>query len=150
MTHDIDSTALAEAMEQVIEHGMEGLSGALTILLNEAMKIERSRALQASPWERTEQRLGYANEYKDKALDTRLGTLQLSIPQVRGDVSFYPSALERGLRSERALLLAMAEMYVKGVSTRKVQDVLQKLCGLEITATQVSRACEKLDQEIEQ
>ena len=62
-------------------------------------------------------------------MDTRLGKLQLSIPQVRGDVSFYPSALERGLRSERALLLAMAEMYVKGVSTRKVQDVLQKLCG---------------------
>ena len=150
MTHKNDSTALAEAMEQVIEHGMEGLSGAMTILLNEAMKIERSRALQAVPWERTDQRLGYANGYKDKALDTRVGRLQLSIPQVRGDVSFYPSALERGLRSERALLLAMAEMYVKGVSTRKVQDVLQKLCGLEITATQVSRACEKLDQEIEQ
>ena len=98
MTHDIDSTALAEAMEQVIEHGMEGLSGALTILLNEAMKIERSRVLQASPWERTEQRLGYANGYKDKTLDTRLGRLQLSIPQVRGDVSFYPSALERAAR----------------------------------------------------
>ena len=78
MTHDIDSTALAEAMEQLIEHGMEGLSGALTILLNEAMKIERSRALQAFPWERNEHRLGYANGYKDKALDTRLGTLQLS------------------------------------------------------------------------
>ena len=150
MTHDIDSTALAKAMEQVIEHGLEGLSGAMTILLNEAMKIERSRALQASPWERTEHRLGYANGYKDKALDTRLGKLQLNIPQVRGDISFYPSALERGLRSERALLLAMAEMYVKGVSTRKVQDVLQKLCGLEITATQVSRACGQLDQEIEQ
>ena len=87
MTHDIDSTALAEAMEQVIEHGMEGLSGAMTILLNEAMKIERSRALQAVPWERTDQRLGYANGYKDKALDTRVGRLQLSIPQVRGDVS---------------------------------------------------------------
>ena len=75
MTHDIDSTALAEAMEQVIEHGMEGLSGAMTILLNEAMKIERTRALQASPWERTEQRLWYANGYKDKVLDTRLGNL---------------------------------------------------------------------------
>ncbi len=149
MTHDIDSTALTEAMEQVIEHGLDGLSEAMTILLNEAMKIERSRALRASPWERTGQRLGYANGYKDKALDTRLDRLQLSIPQVRGDVPFYPSALERGLRSERALLLAMAEMYIKGVSTRKVQAVLQKLCGLEITAPQVSRACEQLDQEIE-
>lgn len=149
MTHESNSTVLTEAMEQVIEHGLDGLGEAMTILLNEAMRIERSRALQAAPWERTEQRLGYANGYKDKALKTRLGRLQLNIPQVRGDVSFYPSALERGLRSERALLLAMAEMYIKGVSTRKVQDVLQKLCDLEITATQVSRACEQLDQEIE-
>jgi len=149
MTHDIDSTALVEAMEQVIEHGMDGLGSAMSILLNEAMKMERSRALQAGPWERTQQRQGYANGYKDKSLDTRLGKLQLSIPQVRGDISFYPTALDRGLRSERALLVAMAEMYIKGVSTRKVQDVLQKLCGLEVTATQVSRACEQLDKEID-
>ena len=65
MTHDIDSTALAEAMEQLIEHGIEGLGAATTILLNEAMKVERSQALQAAPWERTEQRLGYANGYND-------------------------------------------------------------------------------------
>jgi len=150
MTHQNDNTAVTEAMEQIIEHGLDGLGDAMTILLlNEAMRIERSRVLKAAPWERTEQRQGYANGYKDKRLDTRLGTLQLNIPQVCGDVSFYPSALERGLRSERAVLLAMAEMYVKGVSTRKVQDVLQKLCGLEMTGTQVSRACKQLDQEIE-
>jgi len=149
MTHTIDNTPLAEAMEHVIEGGLDGLSDAVTILLNEAMRIERSRALNAAPWQRTDQRTGYANGYKDKRLDTRLGALQLNIPQVRGDISFYPSALEKGLRSERALVLAMAEMYIKGVSTRKVQDVLQKLCGLEVTSTQVSRASEKLDNEIE-
>jgi len=149
MTHQHDCTALTEAMEQVIEHGLDGLGSAVAVLLNEAMKIERSRALQASPWERSEDRLGYANGYKAKSLDTRLGKLELSIPQVRGDVSFYPSALEKGLRSERALVLAMAEMYIKGVSTRKVQDVLEKMCGLEVTSTQVSRACGQLDEELE-
>lgn len=120
MTHNIDSTALVEAMEQVIERGMDGLGSAMSILLNEAMKWVRSWALQAGPWERTEQRQGYANGYKDKSLDSRLGKLKLSIPQVRGDISFYPTALERGLRRERALLVAMAELYIKGVSTRKV------------------------------
>ena len=144
MTHDIDSTALAEAMEQVIEHGMEGLSGAMTILLNEAMKIERSRVLQASPWERTTQRMGYANGYKDKAMKTRLGTLPLKVPQTR-DSEFYPQSLERGLRSERALLLAIAEMYVQGVSTRRVKKIVEELCGTDISSTQVSRAAAELD-----
>ena len=148
MTHQADSTVLTEAMEQIIEHGLDGFSDAMTIVLNEAMRIERSRVLRAAPWERTEQRQGYANGYKDKSLDTRIGKLQLNIPQVRGNVSFYPSSLEKGLRSERALICAMAEMYIKGVSTRKVQDVVQKLCGLEVTSTQVSRACKQLDEEI--
>jgi len=97
MTHQNGFTAQTEAMEQVIEHGVEGLGTAVTILLNEAMKIERSRALQASPWERSEDRLGYVNGYKDKSLDTRLGKLALSIPQVRGDISFYPSVVCRVL-----------------------------------------------------
>ena len=105
MTHQADSTVLTEAMEQIIEHGLDGFSDAMTIVLNEAMRIERSRVLRAAPWERTEQRQGYANGYKDKSLDTRIGKLQLNIPQVRGNVSFYPSSLEKGLRSERALIL---------------------------------------------
>jgi transposase-like protein len=68
---------------------------------------------------------------------------------VRGEVAFYPSALEKGLRSERALKLAIAEMYVQGVSTRKVTAVLEALCGLEVTSSQVSRATAALDQELE-
>jgi len=75
--------------------------------------------------------------------------LALKVPQVRGPLQFYPNALEKGLRSERALKLAMAEMYINGVSTRKVNEVLKELCGLEITSTQGSRATGLLDEELE-
>jgi hypothetical protein len=71
---------------------MDGLETAISILLNEAMKVERSRALGAEPWQRSEQRLGYANGYKPKSLSTRIGKLSLQVPKVRGDVAFYPSS----------------------------------------------------------
>ena len=113
------------------------------------MKLERAKVLQAQPHERTAARQGYANGFKPKTVATRLGDICFSVPQVRGDVSFYPSALEKGLRSERALKLAIAEMYIQGVSTRKVAAVLEQLCGLDITSTQVSRATADLDLELE-
>ncbi len=138
-----------QVIETITEQGQEGLGEAVGILLNEAMKVERSKALEALPWERTDLRKGYGNGFKPKTVSTRLGELPLQVPQVRGDVSFYPSALERGLRSERALTLAMAEMYIQGVSTRKVKEVFEKLCGLEVTSTQVSRATKLLDEELE-
>ena len=125
---------LDAVMEMLIENGFDGFADALRILLNEAMKIERDHILRAGLYERTETRRGYANGYKPKTVDTRVGKLVLDVPQVRGDVDFYPSALERGSRSERALKLAVAEMYVKGISTRRVADVLEKMCGLAVFA----------------
>ncbi len=101
------------------------------------------------PYERCESRRGYANGYKPKTVDTRMGKLNVDVPQVRGGVSYYPSALQRGCRSERALKLAIAEMYVKGISTRKVTAVLEKMCGLEISSSQVSRTAKSLDQQLE-
>ena len=80
---------------------------------------------------------------------TRVGRLKLKIPPVR-HLSFYPKSLERGCRSEKALKLAIAEMYVKGVSTRKVSQITEQLCGTEISATQVSRIAKMLDEELEQ
>ncbi|NDA26343.1 MAG: hypothetical protein EBZ05_05815 [Verrucomicrobia bacterium] len=84
---------------------------------------------------------------------TRVGEVALRIPQTRGyhDADgrpFYPKSLERGVRSERAMTLAVAEMYVQGVSTRKVTAVVQQLCGLEVTSTQVSRAAAELDEQL--
>jgi transposase-like protein len=150
MTHQQDNSAIGQILEEIIANGMEGLEAAVSLLINEAMKVERSRALGAGPWQRSDQRCGYANGYKPKTLNSRLGKLSLRVPQVRGDVSFYPSALERGIRSERALKLAIAEMYVTGVSTRKVTQVVETLCGLEITSGEVSRCSKLLDAELEQ
>jgi len=134
-------------MDLLVEHGFDGLVRAMEILLNEAMKIERSAALGAAPYERSPQRRGHANGFKAKSLKTRVGELELAVPKTRG-VAFYPSALERGSRSERALKAAVAEMYVQGVTTRKVTMVMETLCGLEVTSTQVSRAVALLDEEL--
>lgn len=144
-----EDTTINTVLEIINDNGLAGLGDAVSILINEAMKVERSSALKAQPWERNSDRTGYANGFKGKSMATRLGKLQLQIPQVRGDVKFYPSALEKGIRSEKALKLSMAEMYIQGVSTRKVTSVLEKLCGLEISSSQVSNASRLLDEQLE-
>ena len=85
-----------------------------------------NRRLGARAHERTEERKGYANGYKPKEIQTRMGALELEVPQVRG-LSFYPRSIEKGTRSEKALKLAIAQMYLEGVSTRRVQDVTEKV-----------------------
>ena len=90
MTHCKENNAIEQMMEAIIENGMEGLESAISILINEAMKVERSRVLGAEPWQRSEHRRGYANGYKPRSLSTRVGKLSLRVPQVRGDVTFYP------------------------------------------------------------
>ncbi|WP_435006471.1 IS256 family transposase [Tundrisphaera lichenicola] len=148
MTHQMQTNAWDEMTELLAEHGFDGMARAVTVLLNEVMKLERTQALGAAPYQRSERRNGYANGFKPKTLHTRLGPLTVDVPQTRG-IEFYPSALEKGVRSERALKLAVAEMYVQGVSTRKVAAITEKLCGLEVTSSQVSRAAEALDEELE-
>jgi putative transposase len=100
----------------------------LRILVNEASKIERAHFLNARPHERTAERIDYANGFKPKTVMTRVGQLTFDVPQVRGG-GFYPSALEKGTRTEQALNIALAEMYVQGVSTRKVTDILGETPG---------------------
>src|SRR5690242_17672387 len=148
MTHQMQTTALDEIRELLAEQGFDGLADALRVLLNEVMKLERAAVLGAGPYQRSDGRKGYANGFKPKTVQTRVWALTLAVPQARG-VEFYPSALEKGLRSERALKLAVAEMYVQGVSTRKVAAITEQLCGLEVTTAQVSRAAEALDAELE-
>ena len=96
MAHRNNDNKLDVVMEMLIENGFEGFADVLRILLNEAMKIEREQALGAVLYERSDQRKGYANGYKPRNIDTRMGRLSVDVPQVRGDVDFYPSALERG------------------------------------------------------
>ena len=120
------------------------------MLMNHAMAIERADAIGAQPlaqpYQRTDRRRGHANGYKPKTLRTRLGDVPVKVPQVRGDVSFYPTALDKGPQTERALHLAVAEMYIQGVSTRRVEPILQQLVGHGISSTSVSNAAAQLDE----
>jgi putative transposase len=147
MTHHTQSNALDQIGELLAEQGFDGMTQVLTLLFNEVMKLERAQALGAAPYERSEGRQGHANGYKPKTVQTRMGPITLAVPQARG-IDFYPSALEKGVRSERALKLAVAEMYVQGVSTRKVAAITEQLCGTEISSAQVSRAAAALDAEL--
>ena len=146
MAHRVEHHPLDAAFAALLANGLDGAGEALRILVNEASKIERNHFLNARPHERTADRIDYANGFKPKTVMTRVGQLTFDVPQVRGG-GFYPSALEKGTRTEQALNIALAEMYVQGVSTRKVTDILVKLLGPEvsISSTQVSRAAEQLD-----
>ena len=152
MTRQAQDTAVEQVLELLTDHGFEGIARGMEILLNEAMRLERSEALQASPYQRTEKRRGYANGFKPKRWSTRLGELDVQVPQVRSrngePIAFYPRSLEKGARSERALKLAIAEMYVQGVSTRRVTAITRELCGLDVSSAQVSRATKLLDEEL--
>ena len=140
MTQQTDYTLA----EELAEKGLDAIPELLRVLINNAMQIERTTHLQAKKYERTPEREGHANGYKPKTVKTRAGEITVEIPQVR-EGGFYPSALEKGMRSERALTIALAEMYAQGVSTRKVKAITEQLCGTEISAKQVSRATSQLD-----
>jgi putative transposase len=145
MTHQNDYTLTNELANK----GLEAVPELLRVLINNAMQAERSRYLQAEEYERSEDRKGHANGYKPKTVKTRMGEITFAVPQVR-EGGFYPNALEKGLRSERALVATLAEMYVQGVSTRKVKAITEQLCGVEISAMQVSRATAQLDQVLQE
>jgi len=131
------------------EKGLEAVPELLRVLINNVMQAERSKYLQAEEYERTKDRKGHANGYKPKTVRTRMGEITFAVPQVR-EGGFYPTALEKGLRSERALVATLAEMYVQGVSTRKVKAITEELCGIEISAMQVSRATAQLDEVLQE
>jgi transposase-like protein len=139
-----NSYSYEKVLELICEQGADGFKEALRLLMNAAMVEEREKYLGATAYERTEGRQGYANGYKDKTLKTRVGSLELNIPQTR-DSKFYPGSLEKGERSERVLGLAIAEMYVQGVSTRKVSAITEQLCGFEISSSTVSKLTAELD-----
>lgn len=145
------NSAIDRVLEILTEHGLEAMATAMQqTLMNEAMKTERSEFLRAAPGERSAERIAHANGFKAKSVRSRVGELALRVSQVRPlpggeSVAFYPRSLERGLRSERALKLVIAEMYVQGVSTRRVTEITRELCGLDVTSSQVSRTAAELD-----
>jgi transposase-like protein len=147
-----ETTTSQDAINTLLQDGLaDGLPSVAQMLLNAAMLLERAAFLQAAPYQRSDQRLGHANGFKSRCLSTPIGKLNLQIPQTRATPEpFRSSLLESGSRVERSLKAAIAEMYLQGVSTRRVEAVVKELCGLEISSTQVSRLTSQLDEEFSQ
>ena len=146
MRRDQD-TAIEALMEQLIANGAEDMASVFSGLFDLAMRIEREQFLEAGHYERTPLRRGYANGVKPKRLDTPAGTVTVNVPKTAGhDEPFYPQSLERGRRSSRAVMLAVA---VKGVSTRDAEAVMKEFGIESLSSTQVSRAAKLLDDELE-
>jgi putative transposase len=147
MTYQNNNNVLSGIIEVLLKNGLGSLDKVVANFINEAMVVDRNKHLKLEPYERSEERKDYANGFKNKTLKTRVGELDLKIPQVRS-CDFYPTFLEKGLRSERALTAAIAEMYVNGVSTRKVQNIMEQMCGFDVTSSDVSRASKLLDEDL--
>jgi transposase-like protein len=144
-------TAVEAVLEHLIEHGPSDIATVFGRAFELAMQIERERFLRAGLYERTGERQGYANGYKPKRLDTPAGTVTVQVPKTAGHDGepFYPQSLERGRRSVRAVMLAVAEMYIKGVSTREAEVVMREFGIESLSSSQVSRAATLLDDELE-
>jgi len=149
--HHQHDTHSEDPVNLLLKHGLsEGLPQIAEILMNAAMLIERSAHLRAGPYERNQERNGYANGLKDRRFQSSVGPLALRVPQTRdSDEPYRSSMLESGSRSDRSLKVAIAEMYLQGVSTRRVTKVMEKMCGLSVSSTQVSKLTAELDETFE-
>ena len=140
--------ALAEVLRKAGVEQADFLREGVRVLAEELMEMELAEHVGAERHERTADRTGYRNGYRERPWDTRAGTIELKVPRVR-DGSFFPSLLEPRRRAERALVAVVQEAYVQGVSTRRVDDLVQALGMQGISKSQVSRLCAELDKEVE-
>ena len=140
--------ALAEVLRKAGVEDADFLREGMRVLAQELMAIEVEQHVGAARHERTAERSGYRNGTRERTWDTRVGTIELQVPRVR-DGSFFPSLLEPRRRAERALVGVVQEAYIQGVSTRRVDDLVQALGMQGISKSQVSRLCGELDKEVE-
>jgi transposase-like protein len=140
--------ALAEVLRKAGVEQADFLREGVRVLAEELMEMELAEHVGAERHERTADRTGYRNGYRERPWDTRVGTIELKVPRVR-DGSFFPSLLEPRRRAERALVAVVQEAYLQGVSTRRVDDLVQALGMQGISKSQVSRLCADLDKEVE-
>ena len=134
-------------LKELLERDQDFLRSAVESLVHAALEAEMTEAVGAAKSERTERRLGYRSGYYERSLVTRVGTLELRVPQDRAG-RFSTELFERYQRSEKALVAALAEMYVQGVSTRKVKAITEELCGHEFSASSISAINKKLDESL--
>jgi len=149
MIYKHNFTLPEELAAEIADQGFEFLPELLRLVINAAMQMERQKYLGVERYERGPERRDQANGYKPQTMKTRVGDITFEIPQVR-DGDFYPQALEKGLRSERALVMSLAEMYIQGVSTRKVAAIIKQLCGSNVSSSLVSRAAAQMDEQLTQ
>ena len=141
--------ALLELLRKAeLEKDTDFLRDGVRVLGQALMELEVSQYLGAERHERTPARTGQRNGYRERTWDTRVGTIDLRVPRAR-DGSYFPSLLEPRKRAERALVAVVQEAYVQGVSTRRVDDLVQALGMTGISKSQVSRLCQELDGEVE-
>jgi putative transposase len=141
-------SALKAEVKQILAEDQDLLKALVTETLQQTLEAEMDEALAAEKSERTPNRLGYRAGYYGRTLVTRVGKIELRVPQDRQG-RFRTEVFERYQRSEKALVMAMMEMYLQGVSTRKVKAVTEELCGHEFSSSTVSRIVAKLDEELE-
>ncbi len=138
----------AEDLKKLLAEDRDLLKVIVEETLQQVLEAEMDEALQASKGERTAGGLGYRAGYYNRMLVTRVGHIELRVPQDRQG-RFRTEVFERYQRSEKALVAAMLEMYVQGVSTRKVKTITEELCGQEFSSSTISRIVQKLDEELE-
>jgi transposase-like protein len=126
---------------------VDALREGVQVLAQAVMETEVSTQIGAAPYERSSERLAYRNGYRTRRWDTRVGTIELKIPKVSAG-AYFPSLLEPRRRAEKALHAVVVEAYVKGVSTRKVDDLVRALGIDGISRSEVSRICKALDEEV--
>ena len=126
----------------------EAFSKLLEEIFNQVLLAQSSEQLRAEPYERTAERTAYRNGYRNRELTTRVGTITLRVPRHRNG-QFSTELFGRYQRSEQALVLAMMEMVINGVSTRKVEQITEELCGKKFSKSTVSALCKNLDPMVE-
>src|SRR3954470_6640087 len=136
------------AQEEALTDDPNFLKEIVQSALQQILEAEMSSHIGAAPYERTDERRGQRNGYKPRILRTRVGTLNLLVPQDR-EGTFSSQLFARYQRNEKALVLALMEMYVEGVSTRKVKEITEELCGTSFSKSLVSRLAGELDSELE-
>jgi putative transposase len=141
-------SALKTEIRQILSEDQDLLKVLVTETLQQTLEAEMDEALAAEKSERTPTRLGYRSGHYGRTLVTRVGKIELRVPQDRQG-RFRTEVFERYQRSEKALVMAMMEMYLQGVSTRKVKAVTEELCGHEFSSSTVSRVVAGLDAELE-
>src|SRR5271166_556702 len=141
----VQDKAKVIAIKELLERDEDFVRSAVQSFVQAALEAEMTEALAAGKGERTDERLGYRSGYYSRALITRVGTLELRVPQDRAG-RFSTELFERYQRSEKALVGTLAEMYVQGVSTRKVKAVTEALCGHGFSASAISAINKSLDE----